>query len=108
MWPIAAAPYWERGVDKTNNPRGSLAFSRLSTVLLYVFGLLAIALFFNFIAPGVDLELEPGSIAVGIPESLMSMVGIFMLCLVGVVTILGWRIWLLVLGPWWRRSYGPR
>jgi hypothetical protein len=92
----------------TKAPRESLAFSRVSTVLLCVCRFLAIVLFFNFIVPGVDLELEGRSIAVGIPDFLMSVVGIFMLCVVVVATILGWRIWLLWLGSWWRRTYGSR
>ena len=81
------------------NPRKSIAFSKQATVLLYFCSILAVALFFNFIAPGVDPHVGQRSIGIGIPDFLVPVIVVFLLCIVIVSMILGRRIWLLYVGP---------
>ena len=86
--------------------RESMAFSRQATVLLYICSILATALFFKFIVPGVDPHVGHRSIGIGIPDFLVPVIGVFLLCCGVVSAILGRRMWLLYVGPWWRRTYG--
>jgi len=87
-----------------DNPHSSLAFHGVATLLLQVCLGTAASLFVFYIAPEIDIEVGHRSIAFGVSTLLEPLILVFALCCAIALAIIGWRLWLLYIGPWWRRG----
>jgi hypothetical protein len=90
----------------STDARQSIVFHRVATVLLLLAAVFAGYLLFALIVPALDVELDARSVSVAISTLYQPVLLMFFASCAIVLAILGWRVWLLYIRPWWRGSNG--
>ena len=86
------------------NPRNSIVFKNAVTFLLYISIAIATGILIFYIIPALDIDIEILSISIGISTLLYPLIAAFAVSFFVAFTIIGWRTWLLYIGPWLRRQ----
>jgi hypothetical protein len=88
------------------DPRQSIAFHGAANALLLLCLVFGGYILFALIMPALEVETDSTSVSVAISTLYRPVLWMFFTSCAIPAAILGWRAWLLWIGPWWRRSNG--